>query len=111
MLDVQEIEKRSLQGGAQLLVRQFLVKLLTLLTNIIVARTLFPEDFGIFCLASAAVSVMHLVGDVGLGASLIRQSSEPTETEQISIFTLQQIILAATTILLGLSAPFIAGAF
>lgn len=55
------------------LVQRYIAFALQLGASIILARLLTPEETGIFALAAAAVSVAHLLREVGVGEYLITQ--------------------------------------
>jgi O-antigen/teichoic acid export membrane protein len=67
----------AVQTGAQIF---------ALLSNIVLARVLLPADFGIYDICGFFIGIGVLLGDGGLGASLIRKPEEPTPEEYGSIF-------------------------
>ncbi len=103
-----ELKARAFKGGAMLLGRQVVTKVVGLVANILLARLLIPEQFGIYSIVSSAVALFSLMGDVGLGASLVQQHSEPTADDEATIFTVQQICVAVPAALIILAAPLIA---
>ena len=46
-------------------------ELLSLVTTIVLARLLVPEDFGLVALTISLLAVVHLAQDSGLGAALV----------------------------------------
>jgi len=63
---------RALRGATYLLARQALVSLLTLAGIVALSLLLDPREFALYGFATTAMLVAAAVGDLGLGASLIR---------------------------------------
>lgn len=74
----------------QLFLRTSALRVLSLLGTALLARLLLPEDFGIFAVVIFLVGLAAPLGDLGMGARLIQQPEQPTETEIGSVFILQQ---------------------
>lgn len=75
--------------------------------NIVLARLLFPKDFGVVAIALVAWEIIKLFGNFGIAAKLIHQQ-EQTDEYANSAFWLNimaSLILAAAT---ALVAPYIA---
>ena len=101
------IAGRALRGGLVLGVRQVLVHGANLLGLVVLARLLSPAEFGAVTIALFLQNVLASVGALGLGTSLVRQSTEPTLLEQRTVLATQQ--LAAGTLALGcwIAAPWL----
>src|SRR3954453_2243699 len=54
---------------------------LGLVTTLILARLLTPEDFGVFALATLVLVFTGVVSDAGLGAAVIVRPSPDSDTE------------------------------
>jgi O-antigen/teichoic acid export membrane protein len=100
-----ELKTRAFKGGAKLLIRQVSTKIVGLVANVLLARLLMPEQYGIYAVVTSATALFGLMGDVGLGASLVRQPTEPTPEDEATVFTAQQICIAVPAILLIVLAP------
>ncbi|MHB8571655.1 MAG: oligosaccharide flippase family protein [Candidatus Dormibacteria bacterium] len=98
------LRSRAVRGVAALLVRQVLVRLLTLAGNIALARLLAPRDFGVYAVVTFIVNSLALLTDVGLGAALIRNHAEPTLEEMRSVFLVQQALVATVVVALWVLA-------
>lgn len=98
-----------LSAGA-LIARQGLTKLIGIAGSIVLARVLFPADYGVFALASLLIGGVMMVNDLGLGSSLVQQREEPTRDEMQAIFTFQQVIVLAAVAGIFVLAP-VVGAF
>jgi len=78
--------------------------------NIILARLLGPEPFGVIAIVLLIISIGNLVIESGLGAALVQK--EDLEKQDISfVFTIQMTISLILAILIVALAPWIAGQF
>ena len=105
------VARRATQGGLALLTRQVLVYGANILGGVLLARVLTPAEFGLYAITAFLISFLAVFGDVGLGASLIRQDGEPEAADFRAVFTAQQILVIAVIGLLWVVAPWIAGAY
>jgi PST family polysaccharide transporter len=76
------------RGAALLLVRQGLVSLLTLGGIIALPLLLSPADFALYGFVTTVILISAAVGDLGLGASIIR-GPEPSDRRISGSFALQ----------------------
>jgi len=60
-------------GAAWMLALRLSVKALGLISSIVLARLLMPEDFGIVALAMAVYALVRLIREFGFGAALIQR--------------------------------------
>jgi len=79
-----------------------------LLSNIVLARLLLPADFGTYDICGFFIGIGVLLGDAGLGASLIRKSEEPTPDEYGSILVANLAVGATLTCGFLAAAPLLA---
>ena len=99
--------KHAGQSAFVLGIRQILVHAVNITGGIILARVLKPADFGVFAIFSFLVGMGSALCDMGLGASLIQQSSDP-EKRKIDVIVTFQITFALCIVLaIWLAAPFI----
>ena len=56
------------------------------------ARLLFPKDYGLFGVVSYITGLGMFLSDVGLASALVRQETKPTRNEAFTVFVSQQII-------------------
>jgi O-antigen/teichoic acid export membrane protein len=80
---VGELDVGSLGTTAvvQLVLRAVATRGITLVGTVALARLLSPSEFGVFAIVSVFVTFLSLVGDFGIGASLVQQDHEPTNLE------------------------------
>ena len=82
-------------------------RLVGLLSTIILARLLVPDDFGIIAMASVVVGLIDVILNLGVHVALI-QNNEAEQSHYDTAWTLGVIQAFISTILLYLSAPFVA---
>lgn len=100
--------KRSLFSGAIITVSmRWVDRLIGVISTLLLARILVPDDFGIVAMASLIVSFTNIIFDLGINVALI-QRKDPTPEYYNTAWTLR--ILQASVVALGLSlaAPFAA---
>jgi O-antigen/teichoic acid export membrane protein len=85
-------------------------KILEFCANIILARILFPRDFGLFCIISAVTGLIALFGNVGVGNFLLHKQ-EKIGAYATAAFWMNICLGAAITAGCFLSAPLTARIF
>ncbi len=100
-----------MQGALALGVRQIAVQVVNLAGGILLARLLTPAQFGVFGIVTFVLSFLGTLGDVGLGASLVRDAHEPDDRDYRVVFTAQQLLVSAVVLVLWVAAPFVAEAY
>jgi PST family polysaccharide transporter len=103
--DFQVLKKKSLKGMSALFVRQVLVKVIFFAGNIILARLLAPQIFGIYAIVQFVVQFFSTFGDVGIGAALIQKKGELSQEELSTTFWLQQMLVWLVVGVVLLVAP------
>jgi O-antigen/teichoic acid export membrane protein len=89
----------------QLLGRTAAMRAVSLLGAVVLARILSPADFGIYAVVIAVVTVTGYLGDLGLSADLVRQTTEPTRRELATAWTAQQLLIGAGVLAIWAAAP------
>jgi O-antigen/teichoic acid export membrane protein len=107
----QQVARLAMLGAAALAARQVVVQLLDLAGSIVLARELSPRDFGYYGIILFILSFLSSFGDVGLGASLVRQPEEPVEQDYRSVFTFQQLLVVGIVLLFFGISPWIAALY
>ena len=85
-------------------------RMIGLVSTLILARLLLPEDFGIIAMASLAIGLATVLFDVGVNIALI-QNKDATQDHYDSAWTLRLIQSVIVTLLLVLISPWIANYF
>ena len=99
----------AMRAGVYLGIRTVSVRAVALVGTLILAWILDPHDFGVFGIVAALVTLMSAFGDVGLGASLIQQPSEPSRRELSTVWTAQMTFAVLGMALIIVIAPLVIG--
>jgi O-antigen/teichoic acid export membrane protein len=78
---------------------------LGLISSIVLARLLFPEDFGLIALATSLYALIRLTREFGFGVALI-QNQAATRLEYDTAWTIQVLFSVVAAILLVLTMGF-----
>jgi O-antigen/teichoic acid export membrane protein len=65
--------------------------------NLVLARLLTPQDFGLVAIGATVLLVGTAIGDAGLGAGLIRQATPPTQRQLSELLGLQLVFTTVLT--------------
>ena len=103
--------RRAIVGGVALVLRQGVVKGVAIVGGVILARILTPEAFGTYAIVVFVVAAFSLIGDMGMGAALIQQDSEPTDHNNRVVFTIQLVIFGSAAAAIVVFGPWIAAGF
>jgi O-antigen/teichoic acid export membrane protein len=83
------------------------MRAITVVGTVILARLLAPADFGVFAVVAFWMSLLVLLGDLGLGASLVQQGADPTPVELGTAWVLQQLLWVPILVVVWVLAPII----
>jgi O-antigen/teichoic acid export membrane protein len=106
-----DYRRRAVVGGVALVLRQSVVKGVAIVGGVVLARILTPEIFGTYAIVVFVVTTFSLVGDMGLGAALIQQPSEPTDHNYRVVFTIQLVVFGSASAAILVIGPWIAAGF
>jgi O-antigen/teichoic acid export membrane protein len=112
MLKSNRVNKRvSVARGAVLVVAmRWTDRLIGLVSTLILARLLLPEDFGIVAMASIVVGLIDTLLDLGVGSALV-QNKHAGREEFDTAWTFRLLQAAFAALLIWLAAPFAAEYF
>lgn len=103
--------RTSLLHGAMLMVgMRWADRLIGLMSTLILARLLVPEDLGIIAMSSLVVGLADMLLDLGVEAALIR-NRDATQKHYDSAWTLRLLQMCISAGLVVLSAPLAAAYF
>jgi len=105
------VAEKTFRGAVAIGVRQIVVQGSRILGGIFLARLLTPGEFGFYAIILYFQTFLTAFGDAGLAASLVRQHEEPESVEYRAIFTVQQLFVLATSLVLWFVSPFIAACY
>jgi O-antigen/teichoic acid export membrane protein len=104
------IKKIVLNGFFWSIINQFSITLVGLVLSGILSRLITPAEFGLVAMVSLATGFLNVVKDFGFGAALV-QKKEVSDEEYSTVFWFNLIIGCGLTIVVYLSAPYIAEFF
>ena len=94
-----------LKGAALTITMRWTDRLIGLVSTLILARLLVPEDFGIIAMASLVVGLLDVLLDLGVNVALIQnRNAEAAHYNTAWTLRLVQTLISATLIVVG--APF-----
>lgn len=103
--------QQALKSVVALGARQALVQVANLIGGIALTRLLSAAEYGVYGVITFVLGFAGTLGDVGLGASLVRDPKQPDEHDYRVVFTAQQALLACAVLCVWVAAPKIAQAY
>ncbi len=104
---MESLKQKTISGIGWSAVGSFWRQGLQFLISVILARLLTPEDFGLLGMIIVFTGIAQLFSELGFGAALI-QKKELEERHLSSVFWLNLVVGLVLTILVYVSAPWIA---
>jgi len=104
---LEDLKRRSFRGGVVTLGGQAVKLLLQMISTVVLARLLKPEDFGLVAMVSVIILLTALWTDLGLSNATV-QCSEITHAQVSMLFWVNCALSVGATILLAILAPVIA---
>jgi len=104
------VSTRVLQSTGFLLLIQLLQRGLGIISTLILARILAPEQFGIIALVAIALQFFDILADAG-NQHYIIQKAEVSDNDLNTAWTLEIIVKSSMALLIIVSAPVIASYF
>jgi O-antigen/teichoic acid export membrane protein len=104
---LKDLYSRSFRGSALTLGGQAVKFLLQMISTVVLARLLKPEDFGLIAMVSVIILLIAMWTDLGLSNATV-QRSEITQAQVSMLFWVNCTLSVGATILLAILAPVIA---
>lgn len=102
-----ELKRRSVRGGAAIVLNQAVVMGLQILTTVILARLLSPADYGLQAMVLTLTGFFSLFRDAGLSVASVQR--QELDHEQIStLFWINLALGSSLMVLVACAAPFLA---
>jgi lipopolysaccharide exporter len=103
--DLAQVGRKVARGGILMVLLRLVGRSIGLVSTVILARLLVPEDFGLVALAMTLLGALEVAGKIGLDRALIRNQQAGRELYDTA-WTLQLIRGVIMALILALSAPF-----
>ena len=104
----QSIKREMILGSAWMVGMRWVIRGIGLISTMILARILVPEDFGLVAMAMVIVNLMDVITSFGVDMAIIQNSDAKSRDYFDTGWTLKIIQTCAAGLLLALSAPFAA---
>ncbi|UOK43752.1 MULTISPECIES: lipopolysaccharide biosynthesis protein [Flavobacterium] len=101
------LKKQALYGFIWTYTEQFSGQIINFLVNIILTRTLFPEDFGALGMLFVFTSIANVIVDGGMTVSVIRKK-DADQRDFSTVFWINILVSLFLYCVLYLAAPFVA---
>ncbi|MAT52325.1 MAG: hypothetical protein CMK32_14200 [Porticoccaceae bacterium] len=105
-----DINKQIIKGSAWTISFRVIEKFVSIISTIILARLLVPEDFGIVAIAMMVVALMELMRAFGFESALI-QNQSANDDHYNTVWTFNIVAALVIAIAVYLSAPLFANFF
>lgn len=103
-----QVHAKVYTGSAFMLLTRIGVKSVGLISSIVLARLLVPEDFGLVAMAMAIYAFVELFGALGLGTALIQSQSDDRD-DYNTAWTFKVLFGFFSASCMALAAPYVAG--
>ncbi|TRX37066.1 lipopolysaccharide biosynthesis protein [Flavobacterium restrictum] len=100
------LKKQALHGFIWTYAEQSGGQIINFFVNIILARTLFPDDFGVLGILYVFITIANVLVEGGMKTSIIRKKNTD-ENDYSSVFFANILISISVYIIIFLAAPFI----
>jgi len=101
------IKKQAFSGVVWTFVQQFSLQIINFIVQIILARLLMPEMFGLIAMLTVFIAIGQMLMDGGMTSSLIR-TKNPTQLDYSTVFVTNFIISFGAYLLTFFASPYIA---
>lgn len=98
------LKSKIIKGGAFLAVANIFSQISAIAVNIVLARLLLPEDFGLIALATTYIGFIALLTSVGFGSAIIYKQSS-TEVELSTLYWANFILAILSYLVIAGTAP------
>lgn len=101
------IKKQAISGVKWSFVQQLSVQIINFIVQVVLARLLLPEMFGLIAMVAVFISIGTMLMDSGMTSSLIR-TKNPVQADYSTVFITNIVVSVAIYILIFIVAPYIA---
>jgi len=98
------LKSRIIKGGAFLAVANIFTQILAIAVNIVLARLLLPEDFGLIALATTYIGFIAIFTNIGFGSAIIYKQTS-TDVELSTLYWTNLILAIFAYLVIAGTAP------
>lgn len=99
-----KLKGQVLNGVVWTFIQQFSVQIINFVVQIILARLLLPEDFGLIAMLTVFISIGQMLMDGGMTSSIIRMKS-PTQLDYSTVFVTNLLMSILIYLIVFLVSP------
>jgi len=103
-----DIQQKAIVGFVILVLRKVLLQAVYTVSNIFLARLLFPMDFGVYAIIGSIGSVFLAFSDIGLAAAMVQKKKIVSNLEIKTSFTVQLVLGIVIVLLINIFANYFA---
>lgn len=89
---VRTIQKKSVTGAASYFIRTIFLNVIGIVSALVLSRFLSAEEFGVYGIVIQIIAVLIFFSDIGLAAALIQKKLNPSRSDYVTAFSVQQIL-------------------
>ncbi|MFO1056639.1 MAG: lipopolysaccharide biosynthesis protein [Dongiaceae bacterium] len=104
------VGRRMIVGSAWMVAWRWSIRSLGLVSTVVLARLLTPEDFGLIAMAMLVVGLIEALGDTGQHLAILRHPA-PTREHLDTAWTIAILIAIVTSLAMWAAAPLAAAYF
>lgn len=109
-LDVKDLKRRSLRGGAITISTQALTVILQIASTVVLARLLTPADYGVMGMVLSVVVLAAQFKDLGLSSAAV-QKTELSADQRSNLFWINALFGLSLSMVFAAVAPLVAWFF
>lgn len=108
-LEVENIllKKVLTEGIGWLALKRIITQIISTVSNLVLARLLFPADFGSFAIIQFLISIFWLFADIGLAKALVQREKEPDPILLRSVWWTQLLLGVLIGFIVWILAPIV----
>lgn len=107
---MKDLNKKIFSGAVTMVLLRFFIKFIGLISTVILARLISPEDFGLVAIVMSIYALIEMMKAFGFDVVLI-QKANPSNEMFNTTWTIQLIFGVISSIIMLSIAPFIANSF
>jgi|SRR3990167_1791560 len=104
----EKIHRKAIVGFLILVIRKVLLQAVYTVSNIFLARLLFPTDFGVYAIIGSIGSIFLVFSDIGLAAAIVQKKGIVSNLEIKTSFTVQLVLGIVIFLLVNIFANYFA---
>lgn len=105
------LKEKLIEGTSILLLREFFIKIIAIIGQVVLVRVLLPQYFGVFAILSFIIGTADIFTDIGLTAAIIQKKGQITNRELSTIFYIKMFLSVSIFFILFFAGSFFLNIF